>query len=158
MEQNIQQQLHTLSRLYKQNDKLYRSLANRFGLNDTSFWILYAITHTDGDCTQNDLCNDWFYPIQTINSSVSNLVKKGYLQLETIPRTRNRKRILLTELGRELVDCSVGKVDEIEENAFSYFTSEEREMYISLFERHIENLRMEVERVLGNIHIANRKE
>lgn len=113
--------------------------------------ILYTVFHADEPCTQNDLCNDWFYPAQTINSAVSNLVKKGLLRLETIPGTRNRKKILLTEKGRELTERSVRKVDEIEQNAFLRFTAEERDAYITLYKRHLENLREEEKQVLGTI-------
>ena len=69
------------------------------------------------------------------------LSKKGIFQLETIPGTRNRKKILLTKAGQKLVDHSVGKVDEIESNAFKCFTLEERNTYIALSKRHLENLR-----------------
>lgn len=151
MEKDLKQQLQTLNRLYKESDEIYRGLAARFGLSDTAFWILYTVFHADEPCTQNDLCNDWFYPAQTINSAVSNLVKKGLLRLETIPGTRNRKKILLTEKGRELTERSVRKVDEIEQNAFLRFTAEERDAYITLYKRHLENLREEEKQVLGTI-------
>ena len=45
LEQDLQQQLSVISRLYKESDEIYSGIANRFGLTDTSFWILYAITH-----------------------------------------------------------------------------------------------------------------
>lgn len=151
MEQKIQQQLNSLNRLYKETDEIYRGIAGRFGLTDTAFWILYAISHTDGDCTQNDLCNDWFYPVQTINSAVSNLQKKGLVRLETIPCTRNRKRILLTEDGNQFAKRIVSKIDELEKNAFLMFTEEERENYISLYQRHLENIKYERDKVLNAI-------
>ena len=151
MEQKLQQQLNSLNRLYKETDEIYRGIAGRFGLTDTAFWILYAISHTDGDCTQNDLCNDWFYPVQTINSAVGNLQKKGLVRLETIPCTRNRKRILLTEDGKQFTKRIVSKIDELEKNAFLMFTEEERENYISLYQRHLENIRCERDKVLNAI-------
>ncbi len=147
MEQKLQQQLQTLNRLYKESDEIYRGIAGRFGLTDTAFWIMYAITHADEPCTQYDLCNDWFYPAQTMNSAVSNLQKKGLVQLVVIPGTRNRKQILLTEDGKKLAERTIGKIDEIERNAFSLFSEEERETYISLYKRHLENLRSEEQKV-----------
>lgn len=151
MEQKIGQQLHLLNRLYKESDEIYRGIANRFGLTDTSFWILYAITHTDVPCIQNDLCKDWFYPVQTINSAVSNLQKKGLVRLEIIPGTRNRKRILLTEEGELFTKRIISKIDEIEKSAFLKFTEEERESYISLYQRHLNNMKTESDKVLSVI-------
>lgn len=151
MEEKIQEQLHTLNRLYKESDGIYRGIAGRFGLTDTAFWILYAITHSDEPCTQNNLCNDWFYPVQTINSAVSNLQKKGLVRLETIPGTRNRKRILLTEGGEQFTERITSKIDELEKNAFLMFTEEERDSYISLYQRHLENIKYERDKVLSTI-------
>lgn len=151
MEQKLQQQLSTLNRLYKESDEIYRGIAGRYGLTDTAFWILYAITHTDGDCTQNDLCNDWFYPVQTINSAVGNLQKKGLVRLETITGTRNRKRILLTDAGEIFTDRIISKIDELERNAFLMFTNEERKTYISLYQRHNEYIRRERDKVFNTI-------
>ncbi|WP_349670957.1 MarR family transcriptional regulator [Lacrimispora sp.] len=151
MKQNLQQQLNTLKRLYKESDDLYRGIASKFGITDTAFWILYAISHTEGDCTQNDLCNNWFYPVQTINSSVSKLQKEGLVRLETIPGTRNRKRILLTEAGEQFTERIISKIDDLEEEAFLMFTDEERETYISLYQRYNENIRHERDRVLGTL-------
>lgn len=147
MEQSIQRQLQTLNQLCKENDEIYHDIAGRFGLTDSAFWIMYAITHTDGPCTQNDLCNDWFYPAQTINSAVSNLRKKGLVQLAVIPGTKNRKQILLTEDGKKLAERTINKIDEFERNAFLLFSEEERETCISLYKRHLENLKNEKKKV-----------
>ena len=151
MDSKIQEQLQSLNRLYKWSDNIYSGIASHFGMNDTAFWVLYAISHTDEPLTQNDLCNDWFYPAQTINSTVSNLLKKGLIELEVIPGTRNRKKMLLTQAGRELAKEVIGVVDEIESKAFTNFSEEEREQYLSLFQRHLENLAKEEQRVLEQL-------
>lgn len=152
MDKKIQEQLQLLNRLYKWSDRIYSGIASHFGMNDTAFWVLYAISHTDEPLTQNDLCNDWFYPVQTINSAVSNLLKKGLIELEIIPGTRNRKKLILTQAGREIAKEVIGKVDEIESNAFLMFSEEEREIYLSLFQRHLENLTKEEERILDSLN------
>lgn len=141
-----------MNRLYKWSDRIHSGIASHFGMNDTAFWVLYAISHTDEPLTQNDLCNDWFYPVQTINSAVSNLLKKGLVELEIIPGTRNRKKLILTQAGREIAKEVIGKVDEIESNAFLMFSEEEREIYLSLFQRHLENLTKEEKRMLDSLN------
>jgi DNA-binding MarR family transcriptional regulator len=79
------------------------------------------------------------------------LQKEGLVWLETIPGTRNRKRILLTEAGEQFTERIISKIDELEEEAFLMFTDEERETYISLYQRYNENIRRERDRVLGTL-------
>lgn len=151
MNTNLEQQLQILNRLYKESDHIYSRLAAKLGMTDTTFWVLYAIAHSEEPMTQNDLCNDFFFPVQTIHSAINNLRKKGFLELQVIPGTRNRKAILLTEKGKIFVTNTIDKADEIEKNAFLLFNEEERELYLSLFRRHIDYLKNEEKRVLDSI-------
>ncbi len=151
MNTNLEQQLQILNRLYKESDHIYSRLAAKLGMTDTTFWVLYAIAHSEEPMTQNDLCNDFFFPVQTIHSAINNLRKKGFLELQVIPGTRNRKAILLTEKGKIFVTNTIDKADEIEKNAFLLFNEEERELYLSLFRRHIDYLKKEEKRVLDSI-------
>lgn len=139
----------TLYRLYKESDGLYSGIAARSGLTDTTFWILYAITHTEGDCTQKDLCRDWYYPAQTVNSAVAALQKKGLLTLQMIAGSKNSKRISLTAAGKDLAEHFINRIDEIEGKAFLRFSEEERMAYLTLFERHNAYLRQEIDAVFA---------
>lgn len=151
MNDHLQQQLQVLNCLYKESDHIYSRLASRLGMTDTDFWVLYAIVHSEEPMVQNDLCSDFFSPVQTIHSAINNLRKDGLLELQVIPGTRNRKAILLTEKGKNFVANTINKADEIEKNAFLCFSEEEREMYLSLFKRHVEYLKSEEKRVLDSI-------
>lgn len=150
MEQNIQRILRTINRLDSEIEKVYKEIAAHFDLSETEHWILYEICHSEKPCTQNDLCKDWYYPVQTINYAVNMMQKKGYVELEPIPGTKNRKKILLTEKGKQLAAHTISKVDEIEKSAILEFTEEERETYIALYTRYIKNLKREKQRVLGD--------
>lgn len=151
MNDRLQQQLQALNRLYKESEHIYSRLASKLGMTDTAFWVLYAITHSAELITQNDLCSDFFFPVQTIHSAINNLRKDGLLELQVIPGTRNRKAILLTEKGKSFAENTINKADEIEKNAFLRFSEEEREAYLSLFRRHIEYLKGEEKCMLDSI-------
>ena len=151
MDTKLEQQLQILNRLYKESDHIYSKLAAKLGMTDTTFWVLYAVSHSEEPMTQNDLCNDFFFPVQTIHSAINNLRKNGLLELQVIPGTRNRKAIMLTEKGKIFVANTINKADEIEKNAFLLFNEEERELYLSLFRRHIDYLKSEEKRVLDSI-------
>lgn len=149
MDEKLRNQMQTLDRLYKESDRICNDYAAHFGMNNTAFWVLYTLSHVDEPVTQNDLCKEWFLPAQTINSAVSGLVKDGLVRLEPIPGTKNRKSIVLTEAGRELCGRTISMVDEIERAAMLGFTEEERELYLSLFRRHLENLKKARAKLLG---------
>ena len=151
MNEDLQKQLQVLNRLYKESDHIYSRLAAKLGMTDTTFWVLYAIAHSEKPMTQNDLCSDFFFPVQTIHSAINNLREDGVVELQVIPGTRNRKAILLTEKGQSFVANTINKADEVEKNAFLCFDEEEREAYLSLFSRHIEYLKSEEKRVLDSI-------
>jgi len=151
MNDYLERQLQALNRLYKESDHIYSRLASKLGMTDTAFWVLYAIAHSEEPMAQNDLCSDFFFPVQTIHSAINNLRSDGLLELQVIPGTRNRKAILLTEKGKRFVENTISRADEIEEKAFLRFTEEEREMYLSLFRRHIEYLKSEEKRVLDSM-------
>ena len=151
MNDHLQQQLQTLNRLYKESEHIYSGLASKLGMTGTVFWVLYAIAHSEKPIAQNDLCNDFFFPVQTIHSAINQLRKDELVELQVIPNTRNRKAILLTEKGKNFVVNTINKADEIEKSAFLCFTEEEREAYLSLFRRHIEYLKNEEKRVLDSI-------
>ena len=151
MHDQLQQQLQVLNRLYKESGHIYSKLASKMGMAYTTFWVLYAIAHSEEPMSQNDLCGDFFFPVQTIHSAINNLRKDGLVELQVIPGTRNRKAILFTEKGKAFVANTISKADEIEKNAFLCFSEEERELYLSLFRRHIDSLKSEEERVLDSI-------
>ena len=151
MNDQLQKQLQTLNRLYKESDHIYSQLASKLGMTDTTFWVLYAITHSEEPMTQNDLCCDFFFPVQTIHSAINNLRRDGLIELQVIPGTRNRKAILLTDKGKDFVANTIKKADEIEKTAFLCFNKEERELFLSLFKRHIECLKTEEKRMLDSI-------
>ena len=95
-------------------------------------WILYYVSIAEEDISQQELQELMMFPKQTINSAVSGLVKKGYVSLEMIPGTRNRKRILLTKEGEAFTENTVGKLVKAEINAMSEMGDEKMQQYIEL--------------------------
>ena len=150
MNDSLQQQLEMLNRLCKECNHIYGRLAAKLGMTESAFWVMYAITHSEKPLTQNDLCSNFFFPVQTIHSAINGLRSKGLLELQVIPGTRNRKAILLTETGRVFAADAISRADEMEKNALLMFTEEDRALYLSLYQRHIAYLKSEAERVLDD--------
>ena len=83
--QEITPQAHDLlertNRQFNECNALYHTVAQRCGLSDAAFWLLYALRTADEPLTQNRIAADWALPKQTLNSAVAAMVKKGLVEL-----------------------------------------------------------------------------
>lgn len=144
MSEKMELQLAQLNQCFKQVDEIYHKLAVRYKLSDSAFWILYSLCESKEPCTQNDFCQDWFFPKQTVNSTIANLVKVGYIALESMPGSRNSKRIVMTEAGKAYTKGTIKPLLRAEQAAFERMSEEERETYLELTRKHISYLDEEI--------------
>ena len=132
---------------------LYRQAAVTFGLPECAMWVLYFLISADEPLTQQELTERMMFPKQTINSAVSSLSQKGYLELRTIPEMRSRKQIVLTNDGKELARSTVRKMRMAEERAVKTMGQEKMEQYIALHDEFLEQICTELERLHISIKI-----
>lgn len=142
----LKKQMVEINQLCNESDGIYHDIAQSYGLSDSVYWILYILYNSDSAVSQTDLCSNWFYSKQTVNSSISSMGQKGWVKLEVIPGTRNKKNIVLTESGQNYCSEVIGATQEIEERAFSRITDEERNLFISLFRTSNQYMREEYEK------------
>lgn len=122
---------------------LYRSLAASFGISECGMWIMYYLLIAEAEISQQELMGLMMFPKQTINSAVSGLVKKGFIELEMIPGTRNRKKIMLTREGRSFAGDTVCRLQQAESKAISRMGDRKMEQYIGLHNEYLELLEKE---------------
>ena len=132
----------------KEQDALYHSVAVKFGLSDTAMWVLYLVSETDDDLTQQDLCKRSFSAKQTINTAINSLMNKGYVELIPIPGTRNHKKVHLTDAGRALVKGTTNRLKVAEQNAYGKLTEAELHTYLEMTSRLTGYLREETEKLI----------
>ena len=132
---------------------LYRQAAVTFGLPECAMWVLYFLISADEPLTQQELTERMMFPKQTINSAVSSLSQKGYLELRTIPEMRSRKQIVLTPDGEDLARSTVRKMRMAEERAVKTMGQEKMEQYIALHDEFLEQICTELERLHISIKI-----
>ncbi|MGI6201743.1 MAG: MarR family winged helix-turn-helix transcriptional regulator [Christensenellales bacterium] len=142
----LKNQLLEISQLCNEIDGIYHDIAQSYGLADSVYWILYILYNDDEPVSQVDLCNNWSYSKQTVNTSISSMIKKGWIALEGIPGTKNRKNIVLTDTGRLFCETVIGQTRQIEQTAFSKITETERKLFISLFRKTNQFMREEYEK------------
>ena len=98
----IQEIMNQIDEQRKEQNAVYHNVAVKYGMSDTVMMILYFASDEEPVLTQQEICNACFLPKQTVNTAIAGLAQKGLVELELIPGTRNKKRILLTDAGREL--------------------------------------------------------
>lgn len=114
-------------------NEVYHKLATKLHLSDTAYFILDALLDEDG-ITQNTLSAYLFTPKQTIHSCVQNLQKKGYISID------EKKKIYLTPHGKSFAQNTVGKVREMEDDFLAHWDDDEREQYIRLNTKYLNDL------------------
>ena len=142
----LKKQMVEINQLCNEIDGIYHEIAQSYGLSDSVYWILYILYSSETPVSQTELCSNWYYSKQTVNSSIAAMRKKDWIALEVVPGTRNRKNIVLTDLGRAFCDKVIKETQEIEETAFSRMKEEEREQFIALFRTNNQYLHEEYEK------------
>ncbi|SDN26652.1 DNA-binding transcriptional regulator, MarR family [Actinomyces ruminicola] len=138
--------LDTMGRQDKQFAALYRQAAAAFGISECAMWVLYFIRIAETPLTQHELIELMMFPKQTINSAVFSLVKRGYLRLEPIPGTHNRKHVQLTPAGEAFARSTVERLIRAEEQAVTAMGLQRAERYVALRNEFLDALHSEFER------------
>ena len=139
--------LEITNRQFNECNALYHAVAQRYGLSDAAFWVLYALCTTQEPQTQNRMAAEWGQPKQTLNSAVAAMVKKGLLALCPGKGAHSGKIVTLTAEGRALAERTVAPVIAAEEKAIRAFGLASAEEMYRLAQRHLECLRREFEKI-----------
>ncbi len=137
-------QLEQLNQQIKEFVGIYHTAMTRSGISENEFWIWYALLIMGGDHAQQDLCGMWSLSKQTVNNIVTRMVQDGYVTLEVVPGTRNRKVIRLTEAGRAYGERLVTPISLGELRAYARISEEERNTCSMVLDKYIGFLREEL--------------
>lgn len=144
MDEQIKRQIDIINQHIKELNSLYHTAAVRSGGSDGEICVWSMLLTTDKEYSQQDLCELLFLPKQTINSIISGLIKKGYIFLEHVPGTRNRKVIRLSDEGRNYGEKNIMWIFEAEQHAMEDADPHEIRTLISMLEKYIHKLKREL--------------
>ena len=147
MNDNLKEQLKTINHQIKELSGVYRSILSRTGTSENEFWIWYTLLIMEGEYSQQDICDEWTLSKQTVNTIITNMVKKGYVELEVIPGTRNKKKIHVTEEGQKFGKQIILPIAEAEQKALEKIPMRERLACTSAFSKYISFLKKEFDHV-----------
>ena len=86
---------------YNDINAMYDAFARRSGVSVTEFWALLYVS--EGVTEQHELARTLSLSRQTVNSAISKLVERGYVELVPDATDRRVKHVHLTPAGEELV-------------------------------------------------------
>ncbi len=145
MDRRTREQIDIINQRIKELNSLYHMAASKAKVSDGEVDIWSCLLNGKEEYSQQDLCETLSLPKQTVNSLISGMVKKGFVTLEHIPGTRNRKVICLTEAGRIYGEEHVRWIFDAEQKAMEDTDAEEVKAYVSMLEKYIKKLRKEIE-------------
>lgn len=148
MANTVNEKWALMNKLNKEYDNLYHKVATFYNLSDSAFWILYYLYENKQGCTQKEICSDWYFSKQTINSAIKDLEKKGYISLYYENDNRKRKNIVLTSEGLEIANNTVEKIIEAENRAFSKIDQKELDRFINFFQNQLFFLKEEIDKII----------
>lgn len=132
--------------LFKEMTDVYHNIALKLEISDSAFLILYAIVELGCGCTQKDIAQMYYMSKQTINSSIKNLEKSGYITLKQ--DKGNNKQIFLTALGEKLAQEKIKPVIKIENDVFAQMSFDESQKLLKLTRKYTDLLKEKTEAAL----------
>lgn len=133
MEYFVNTQLRRFNLLLSEIESAYHDAALKLGMSDSVMLILYTICCGGGECLLGDITSG--ASKQTINSALRKLEADNVVYLKTFEG--RKKKVCLTEKGRQLVKDTVLRVIKIENEIFGLWSDEEKDIYIELTQRYL---------------------
>lgn len=142
MSDTIREQNKRLSLLFSETDSAYHEAALKLGLTDSVMTVLYILCLFGGACPLGRIAQLSGLPKQTVNSALRRLEGDGAVRLEQVDGRKKLAR--LTSLGRELCEGTALRIMRAEDEILGAWSPQEREQYLSLTKRYLEDLREKV--------------
>ena len=105
---------------------VYERWAKSHGLNNNLLLTLYLLKEFPNDCTQHLICEKLMLPKQTVNSILSGLEDKGFVEKIISPTDKRVKLLVFTSQGAAYADGLLQKMDDFEERALRNMTDAQR--------------------------------
>lgn len=145
MKHLISQTMKRCNHLQGEIEAAYHNAALKFGLADSTQFILYTICYLGDNCPLSNIVKMTGISKQTINSALRNMEKQGLIQLnQATPKTKN---VTLTKKGEELAGKTVIRLMQAEDDIFSAWADEDVQKYLELNERFLNDLKEKIDQL-----------
>lgn len=121
---------------------VYHDMSTLLGISDSVSMILYTICLEGGSIPLRELCRQTGLSKQTVNSSLRQLERNGYLLLEAVDG--KSKRVVLTAAGQAYAEKTAVKIIDAETAVFDSWSEEDAHQYQILTKRFLDGLQQEL--------------
>lgn len=97
---------------------IYMIAARKMEITENELCILLEIFESDPPLCQADIARKLHIPVQTLNSALSKMMKKGWIELVPVRGSHKAKGVVLTEKGMESVGPDICLIHQAEITAF----------------------------------------
>ena len=122
--------------------RIYRAAIKRSGIAENEFRVWYTLIVMDENFSQQEICDMWSMPKQTVNSIISRMVQMNYINLECVGK--NRKVIRLTDLGKNYGETVTLPISNAEQRAFVTLPLNDQKLFIGSLSKYVEIMRREI--------------
>jgi DNA-binding MarR family transcriptional regulator len=126
MHKELQRIRHGYYDLWFGTNAVYERWAKSHGLNNNLLLTLYLLKEFPNDCIQHLICEKLMLPKQTVNSILSGLEDKGFVEKIISPTDKRVKLLVFTSQGAAYADGLLQKMDDFEERALRNMTDAQR--------------------------------
>ena len=105
----LQRIRHGYYDLWFGTNAVYERWAKSHGLNNNLLLTLYLLKEFPNDCTQHLICEKLMLPKQTVNSILSGLEEKGFVEKIISPTDKRVKLLVFTSQGAAYADGTFTK-------------------------------------------------
>lgn len=139
----VSKEMKRFNYLISEINSVYHEIALKLGLSDSAMQVIYTICSNGGSCLLKDICQLSGISKQTINSAINKLKKEEIVYLEVF--SGKSKIVYLTDKGKKLAEDTVVRVIKIENDIFSSWLEEERNLYLDLTQRYLTELKKQTQ-------------
>ena len=104
-------------------------------------WIIRYLYENQGkDIFQKDIEKQFGVGRSTVTNIIQLMEKKGYLQREAVEKDARIKKMILTEMGKELQEKLDHLIEQLNEETLKNVTDEELDVFFRVLEKVEENI------------------
>lgn len=119
-------------------ESVYHEAALKLNLTDSEMDVLYVLCAHEPGCYQSILCKETGRTKSTINSTVKKMEREGIVYLT--PGEGRNTCVFLTEQGKQLMEHTVYKIIDMENEIYESWTQEEQQLFLQLNRDYVEKL------------------
>jgi len=142
MKHTLSQNMKRCNHLQGEIEAAYHDAALKFGLADSTQFILYTICFLGDNCPLSEIVKITGISKQTISSAIRNMEKQGLLKL--VAATPKTKKAVLTEKGEALAEKTVQRLMRAEDEVFAAWPEEDVQKYLELNERFLTDIKAKI--------------